>query len=188
VCGRTACTVRRAGAGNGTRIASPRQPPTQPTSLSLIVVAPEHLRSQLRGLPLAKQLDRIERLTSPVGASVEHRVTISTLRSIAARIRFLITQTADLDAELSALLPQHAAGPALLAEPGVGPIVAAQLLVSWSHRGRVGWGNGSTDASRCLWTWTRSTGYGFHCRCPCGGRPDRCVACGDRVAMVDLAG
>jgi transposase len=104
---------------------------------SLIVVAPEHLRSQLRGLPLAKQLDRIERLTSPVGASVEHRVTISTLRSIAARIRFLITQTADLDAELSTLLPQHAAGPALLAEPGVGPIVAAQLLVSWSHRGRV---------------------------------------------------
>jgi transposase len=88
---------------------------------SLIVVAPDHLRSQLRGLPLAKQLDRIERLTSPVGAGVEHRVTISTLRSIAARIRFLSTQTADLDAELSALLPQHAAGPALLAEPGVGP-------------------------------------------------------------------
>jgi transposase len=94
---------------------------------SLIVVAPEHLRSQLRSLPLAKQLDRIERLTSPVGASVEHRVTISTLRSIAARIRFLITQTADLDAELATLLPQHAAGPALLAEPGVGPVVAAQF-------------------------------------------------------------
>jgi transposase len=53
---------------------------------SLIVVAPEHLRSQLRGLPLAKQLDQIDRLISPVGATVEHRVTISTLRSIAARI------------------------------------------------------------------------------------------------------
>ena len=58
---------------------------------SLIVVAPEHLRSQLRGRPVAKQLDRIDRLTSPVGATMEHRVTISTLRSIAARIRFLIT-------------------------------------------------------------------------------------------------
>ena len=86
---------------------------------------------------MAKQLDRIDRLTSPVGASVERRVTISTLRSIAARIRFLSTQTTDLDAELSALLSQHAAGPALLAEPGVGPVVAAQLLLSWSHRGRV---------------------------------------------------
>jgi hypothetical protein len=27
----------------------------------------------------------------------------------------------------------------LLAEPGVGPVVAAQLLVSWSHRGRGGY-------------------------------------------------
>jgi hypothetical protein len=42
------------------------------------------------------------------------------LRSIAARIRFLSTQTTDLDVELSALLFQYAAGPAL-AEPGVGP-------------------------------------------------------------------
>ena len=104
---------------------------------SLIVVAPEHLRSQLRGLPVAKQLDRIDRLTSPVGATIEHRVTISTLRSIAARIRFLINQAAELDVELLVLVPQHPAGPALLAEAGVGPVVAAQLLVSWSHRGRV---------------------------------------------------
>src|SRR5215211_5631803 len=104
---------------------------------SLIVVAPDHLRAGLRGLALIKQLDQIDHLTSPAGATIEHRVTVSTLRSIAARIRFLITQTADLDAELSTLLPQHAAGPVLLAEPGVGPIVAAQLLVSWSHRGRV---------------------------------------------------
>jgi transposase len=104
---------------------------------SLIVVAPEHLRSQLRGLPVARQLERIDRLASPLGAGVEHRITISTLRSIAARIRFLSSQTTDLDAQLSALLSQHPAGPALLAEPGVGPVVAAQLLVSWSHRGRV---------------------------------------------------
>jgi transposase len=104
---------------------------------SLIVVAPEHLRAQLRRLALAKQLDRIDRLASTAGATVEHRVTISTLRSIAARIRFLTTQTTELDAELQALVPQHPAGPALLAEPGVGPVVAAQLLVSWSHRGRV---------------------------------------------------
>lgn len=104
---------------------------------SLIVVAPEHLRAQLRGLGLAKQLDRIDRLTAPVEATIEHRVTVRTLRSIAARIRFLSTQAGDLDAELLALVPQHPAGPTLLAEPGVGPVVAAQLLVSWSHRGRV---------------------------------------------------
>ncbi len=104
---------------------------------SLIVVAPEHLRAQLRGLGLAKQLDRIDRLSNPAGAILEHRVTIRTLRSIAARIRFLSTQAAELDVELLALVPQHPAGPTLLAEPGVGPVVAAQLLVSWSHHGRV---------------------------------------------------
>ncbi len=104
---------------------------------SLIVVAPEHLRAWLRGCALPKQLDRIEQLASPAGTSVEHRVAVLVLRSIAARIRFLFAQTAELDPELLALIRQHPAGRALLAEPGVGPVVAAQLLVSWSHRGRV---------------------------------------------------
>lgn len=104
---------------------------------SLIVVAPEHLRAGLRGMALVTQLDRIEALTSPAGAGVEHRVTVWTLRSIATRIRFLFDQTAELDRELLTLVHAHPAGPALLAEPGVGPVSAAQLLVSWSHRGRV---------------------------------------------------
>ena len=99
---------------------------------SLIVVAPEDLRSGLRGQSLLKQLDFIELLTSPAGATVEHRVTVLMLRSITARIRFLLAQTAELDPELLALVKQHPAGPTLLAEPGVGPVVAAQLLVSWS--------------------------------------------------------
>src|SRR6478672_8375921 len=104
---------------------------------SLIVVAPEDLRSGLRGQSLLKQLEFVELLTVPVGAAVDRRVTVLMLRSIAARIRFLLAQTAELDPELLALVKQHLAGPALLAEPGVGPVVAAQLLVSWSHRGRV---------------------------------------------------
>lgn len=103
---------------------------------SLIVVAPEHLRAVLRGRVLAHQLDTVERLPAAPGATSEHRVTVVTLRSIAARVRFLTDQVAELDRELAALLNQHPAGPALLAEPGVGPVVAAQLLVSWSHRGR----------------------------------------------------
>lgn len=104
---------------------------------SLIVVAPEHLRASLRGCSLLKQLDRIDAFTSPIGSSIEHRVTILTLQSIAARVRFLSGQVSQLDPELLTLLKAHPAGPMLLAEPGVGPVVAAQLLVSWSHRGRV---------------------------------------------------
>lgn len=104
---------------------------------SLIVVAPEDVRARLRGVALARQLDRIETLATPVSAGVEHRITIMTLQSIATRIRFLTGQLQQIDPVLEDLVRQHPAGPALLAEPGVGPVVAAQLLISWSHPGRV---------------------------------------------------
>jgi len=60
--------------------------------------------------------------TQPEGA-VEHRMAVLTLQSIAARVRFLSAQVDELDPELMTLLKQHHAGPALLAEPGVGPVV-----------------------------------------------------------------
>ena len=96
---------------------------------SLIVVAPEHLRADLRGLGLARQLDRIDRLPSASAATIEHRVTLRTLRSIAARVRFLTNQATELDIELAALVPQHPAGPTLLGEAGVDP---SWLPSSWS--------------------------------------------------------
>ena len=95
---------------------------------SLIVVAPELLLAGLRGVSLPTQLQRIAALDSPAGATVEHRVTMLTLRS-RARIEILFAQAAELDPELVALVKAHPAGHALLAEPGVGPVVAAQLLV-----------------------------------------------------------
>ena len=104
---------------------------------SLIVVAPEHLRASLRGRSLAKQLTAIQAMTSSPTAAVDHRVTVLTLHSVAARIRFLTGQLHDIDPELEQLIGAHPAGPQLLAEPGVGPVVAAQLLISWSHSGRV---------------------------------------------------
>lgn len=104
---------------------------------SLIVVAPEHLRAQLRGRSLASQLERIENLPVTKTAPVEESLSVFTLQSIASRIRFLSKQLAELDPQLLDLIKQHPAGPALLAEAGVGPVVAAQLLISWSHRGRV---------------------------------------------------
>jgi transposase len=104
---------------------------------SLIVVAPEHLRAELRGRSLTVQLARIEQLQIPTAAPIEHRLSVFSLQSIAARIRFLSAQLAELDPQLLDLIKQHPAGPALLAEAGVGPVVAAQLLISWSHHGRV---------------------------------------------------
>jgi hypothetical protein len=90
---------------------------------SLAVVAPKHLRAVLRGRPLTTQLTRIEQLSTSAEASVEHRITVLTLRSIAVRVRFLFEQASQLDPELLALVKQHPAGPTMLSEPGVGPIV-----------------------------------------------------------------
>ena len=104
---------------------------------SLIVVAPEHLRAALRGRSLVKQLAMIESMTTAPTAAVDHRITTLTLQSITARIRFLTAQLQEIDPELALLIAAHPAGPALLAEPGVGPVVAAQMLISWSHPGRV---------------------------------------------------
>jgi transposase len=104
---------------------------------SLIVVAPEQLRAQLRGRSLPVQLTQIEQLQVPAATPIEHRLSVFSLRSVAARVRFLSSQLTELDPQLLSLIKQHPAGPALLAEPGVGPVVAAQLLISWSHHGRV---------------------------------------------------
>jgi transposase len=104
---------------------------------SLIVVAPEGIRAQLRGRSLPVQLTRVEQLRAGASEPVEARVSILSLQSVAARIRFLSAQVSQLDPQLLELLKQHPAGPALLAEIGVGPVVAAQLLISWSHHGRV---------------------------------------------------
>jgi transposase len=104
---------------------------------SLIVVAPEQIRAPLRGRSLPVQLTRIEQLQVPATAPIEHRLSVFSLRSVAARVRFLSSQLTEFDPQLLSLIKQHPAGLALLAEPGVGPVVAAQLLISWSHRGRV---------------------------------------------------
>ena len=57
------------------------------------------------------------------------------LRSLARRIQAATAEAAELERELLGHI--RALAPALLDEPGVGPIVAAQLIVAWSHPGRL---------------------------------------------------
>src|SRR5207244_9877604 len=47
----------------------------------------------------------------------------------------LTREERELKRELEALV--WALAPALLAEPGIGPIAAAQVVIAWSHQGRV---------------------------------------------------
>ncbi|MCA1602390.1 MAG: hypothetical protein LC776_12355 [Acidobacteria bacterium] len=78
---------------------------------ALIVTALEHLRGGLRSCPLATQLARIEKLNSSTTSSLEHRMTIFALRSVAARIAFLNEQLDELDPQLAMLVHTHPAIP-----------------------------------------------------------------------------
>jgi transposase len=102
---------------------------------ALIVGAPEELRAELRGLGTKRQIARCGRLRDRPARSLEHRMTVRALRSTAQRIQLLAVEAAGLRAELERLV--SAVAPWLLELPGVGPISAAQVLVSWSHAGRL---------------------------------------------------
>jgi transposase len=65
---------------------------------------------------------------------VEHRATVRALALTAQRVLVARQEAEQLEGELRQLV--MAVAPALLPEPGVGPITAAQLLIRWSHPGR----------------------------------------------------
>jgi transposase len=102
---------------------------------SVIVTAPEQLRQELRTLPVGSLLKRCGRLRRSGSAGADELATRLVLRSLARRIEAATAEAAELEREILAHV--RALAPQLLEEPGVGPIVAAQLLVAWSHRGRV---------------------------------------------------
>jgi transposase len=88
---------------------------------ALVITAPPELRSRLerlRGLPLAKQAAGLRSAESPAPV----------LRRLGRRVLALAAETKEVDAELKRLVT--ALAPSLLAECGVGPVCAAQLLVS----------------------------------------------------------
>jgi len=102
---------------------------------ALIVGAPEELRAELGTLGTKRQVHRCALLRDRPARSLEHRMTVRALRSTARRIQLLAVEAAELRAELERLVA--AIAPWLLELPGVGPISAAQVLVSWSHAGRL---------------------------------------------------
>ncbi len=101
----------------------------------VIVTAPDRLREELRQLPTGRLLERCRRLRRSSSASADELATRLVLRSLARRIEAATIEAAELEREL--LGHVRALAPQLLDEPGVGPIVAAQLIVAWSHRDRL---------------------------------------------------
>jgi len=100
---------------------------------ALVVTAPEPLHERLIPLRGERLIGACLRL-QPRG-EVETMVTASAMRQLARRLRALQAEAAEYEKQLARQVA--ALAPNLLAEPGVGPISAAQLLVSWSHAGRI---------------------------------------------------
>ena len=101
---------------------------------ALIVTAPVDLREDLRGLTFGRLVDRCIRLRPDTATEPEHAATKLSLRSTATRIKQLTIECREL--ELAMLPIVREICPALLNEPGIGTLVAAQILISWSHAGR----------------------------------------------------
>ena len=73
---------------------------------------------------------RPERRSDP-----ELRGTLLAMRAVARRVQQLTAEERELAREIETLARKLA--PQLLDQPGVGPLAAAQVLLSWSHRGRL---------------------------------------------------
>jgi len=89
---------------------------------AVILTAPDDLRRRLATVPRTRLVGTAARLRRrPDGAT-------DALRRIARRIQLLTAELDEVDGELARLVSRIA--PELLAECGVGPVCAAQLLVS----------------------------------------------------------
>jgi transposase len=102
---------------------------------ALLVTAPEPLRAGLCRGTWLRQARACAVLDAAPTDPVEHRATVRALRLTAERALAAHQEAKQLGKELRVLV--QAMAPALLAQPGVGPVTAAQLLISWSHRGRL---------------------------------------------------
>ena len=101
----------------------------------LLITTAEPLRSELRPLTRARLLSRLAATRPERRQDPELRGTMLALRAVARRVRQLTAEERELAREIETLTRKLA--PQLLDQPGVGPLLAAQVVISWSHSGRV---------------------------------------------------
>jgi transposase len=101
---------------------------------ALIVSAPEDLRAELRAKTSDAQITYCATLRARPSRDIEHRTTVRVLHCTARRIQLLRSEAEALQAEITDLVTSM--HPQLLTLPGVGPMSAAQILISYSHPGR----------------------------------------------------
>lgn len=102
---------------------------------ALVVTAPPSLRSRLTDLNGRRLVAAATRLRHRAGEDVEQAALIDVLRRLGARAQALGRELAEAERRIEELV--RMVGPELLAECGVGPICAAQLIVSSGEPGRM---------------------------------------------------
>ncbi len=102
---------------------------------ALVTSAPDGVRERLRALPLGQLLRTCAGLRRSARQNAEEFATVVAMRSTARRALACEQEAAELETQLQGLLRQLA--PELLDQLGIGPVVAGQLIASWSHHGRV---------------------------------------------------
>lgn len=125
-------TTRRELVSNRTRLAN--------HLMQLVVTASENLRSRFLDFGLhshsAERLVRrcLASRCSP-NLSPEDRTRLTTMRELAQLIRDLSARAHHYEEQIADLVEQTA--PGLSAQPGLGALTGAQILLSWSHAGRM---------------------------------------------------
>ena len=100
---------------------------------ALVTTCHPSLREQLRHLSAERLVKRCHALDTS-GQHSETAGTTLAMRCLARRISTLAAETHEIDVELTDLI--NTVAPQLLVEYGIGTVIAAQIIVSWSHTGR----------------------------------------------------
>jgi transposase len=101
----------------------------------LVIAAPEPIRDRFRGESLKAMVTTAAALRLHPSWDLESTTTVTVLRNLARRAQALQAEADDYEHQLKTIIKTWR--PDLLAQYGVGPIVAAVILCAWSHPGRI---------------------------------------------------
>ncbi|WP_431899523.1 IS110 family transposase [Micromonospora chalcea] len=107
---------------------------TQRQLHAMVITAPEMVRARFRGQSTRLMLTTATRLRPTTNADVDVFTSLTVLRDLARRVRFLEAEATEHEKAIRTIVRSWR--PDLLQLTGVGPIVAATILTAWPHPGR----------------------------------------------------